>query len=839
MAVQSGLLFTNVNTLLFQYVKMKENRFTERTKRVLFMAREEARRLQHDYVGTEHILLALIREGEGVAATVLLNLGLNLEQLKRRVEELTVPGGGTLVLGDLPFNKAAKRAMEYAVDEARSLQHNYVGTEHLLLGLLDEPEGVASRALLSMGADAERVRSEMMRLLAVEPGGLPKAADSQSKTPALDYFCRDLSQLARDGKLDPVIGRAKEIERVIQILSRRKKNNPVLIGEAGVGKTAIVEGLAQKIISGQVPDQISGKRVLALDLASVVAGTKYRGQFEERLKAVMNELKQDNDAILFLDELHTIVGAGGAEGALDASNMLKPAMARGEIQCLGATTMDEYRKHIEKDGALERRFQSIMVEPPALDETIRILKGLQTKYEEHHKVRYTAEAVQAAAVLSDRYINDRYLPDKAIDVIDEAGSRARLSTSEPPAEIRALEQELEQIVQSKIAAVKKQDYEGAARLRDTERQKKQEIERLKTAWKKSQEQIRLTITEEDIAYVVSRWTGIPIVKLEEKESARLLRMEQELTKRVVGQDEAISAISRAVRRTRAGIKDPRRPMGSFIFLGPTGVGKTELARALAAFLFEDENALIRVDMSEYMEKFAVSRMMGAPPGYVGYEEGGQLTEKVRRRPYSVVLLDEIEKAHPDVFNVLLQVLEDGQLTDSYGRKVSFKNAVVIMTSNLGAREIKKGVSLGFQPADGQQGFEQMRDKVLAELKKTFNPEFLNRVDETVVFRSLGRPEMEQIVDILVGQLAARLSEKSIHLKLSPKMRDLLVEKGFDPAYGARPVKRTIQRMVEDPLSEELLKGAIKEGETIQADHDGRQTVFKPLKPRFAARRKQS
>jgi ATP-dependent Clp protease ATP-binding subunit ClpC len=821
---------------------MKENRFTERAKKVLFMAREEARRLQHDYVGTEHILLAMIREGQGVAATVLVNLGLNLELVKRRVEEMSPQAGGTLALGDMPFNQAAKNAMEYGVDEARSLQHSYVGTEHLLLGLLDEPDGVAGRALLSFGADAERVRAEMLRLLAVEPGGLPKSsADSQSKTPALDYFCRDLSQLAREDKLDPVIGRAREIERVIQILSRRKKNNPVLIGEAGVGKTAIVEGLAQQIIAGQVPEQISGKRVLALDLAAVVAGTKYRGQFEERLKAVMNELKAANDSILFLDELHTIVGAGGAEGALDASNMLKPALARGEIQCVGATTMDEYRKHVEKDAALERRFQSIVVEPPGVDETIRILKGLQSKYEEHHKIKYSGEAIESAVRLSDRYISDRFLPDKAIDVIDEAGSRARLGASERPLEIKALDGELEQIVQSKIAAVKKQDYEGAARWRDAERNKKQEIERLKAAWKKSREQIQVVIGEEDIAYVVARWTGIPIVKLEEKESARLLKMEQELSKRVVGQDQAISAISRAVRRTRAGIKDPKRPMGSFIFLGPTGVGKTELARTLAAFLFEDENALIRVDMSEYMEKHAVSRMMGAPPGYVGYEEGGQLTEKVRRRPYSVVLLDEIEKAHPDVFNVLLQVLEDGLLTDSYGRKVSFKNTVVIMTSNLGAREIKKGVSLGFQSSDDQQSFDQMKDKVLSELKKTFNPEFLNRVDEAVVFHSLGRPEMEQIVEILTGQLSQRLAEKDIKIRLSPAAKQLLADKGFDPSYGARPVKRTIQRLVEDPLSEEILKGAVKPGDMVMVEVDAKGEViqFKAARSRAVSGKKKA
>ncbi len=811
---------------------MKDNRFTERTKRVLFLAREEARRLQHDYVGTEHILLALLREGEGVAAAVLLNLGVNSEQLKRRIEELTPRGGGTLLMGEMPFNLSARRAMEHAVGEARGLQHNYVGTEHLLLGILDEPEGIAAKALASLGVDVDMVRAEVIRLLTTEPGGLPKAGqESQSKTPALDYFCRDLSQLAREGKLDPVIGRAKEIERVIQILSRRKKNNPLLIGEAGVGKTAIVEGLAQNIVSGSVPEQISGKRVLALDLAAVVAGTKYRGQFEERMKAVINELRQASDAILFLDELHTIVGAGGAEGALDASNMLKPALARGELQCVGATTMDEYRKHIEKDGALERRFQSIMVEPPTAEETLRILEGLKSRYEDHHKVKYSDQAIGAAVKLSDRYIQERFLPDKAIDVLDESGSRARLGSTEPPSEIKALEAELKEATRCKVEAVKKQDYEGAARLRDTERTKKREIERFRDAWRKSRDQVRVAIGEEDIAYVVSRWTGIPVARLEEGESKRLLRMEDELRRRVVGQDEALSAISRSVRRTRAGIKDARRPMGSFIFLGPTGVGKTELARTLAEFLFGDENALIRVDMSEYMEKFAVSRMVGAPPGYVGYEEGGQLTEKVRRKPYSVVLLDEIEKAHPDVFNILLQVLEDGHLTDAYGRKVSFKNTVLIMTSNLGAREIKKGVSLGFQQSDKLQEFGQMKDKVLSELKRTFNPEFLNRVDEAVVFRPLGRGEMGQIVEILIRQLDARLAERCIGIKLTDEAKELLIDEGFDPTYGARPLKRILQRMVEDPLSEEILKGTVKDGDLVDIRRSGDEMAFKPAKPR--------
>jgi len=807
---------------------MKDNRFTERTKRVLFIAREESRRLQHDYIGTEHILLAILREGEGVAVAVLLSLGLSTEQIRRKVEELMPKGGETILMGELPFNLSARRAMELAVEEARNLQHNYVGTEHLLLGLMDDQEGIASRSLVSLGLSLDMVRSEIMRLLSTEPGSSPAPQqDGQSKTPALDYFCRDLTQLAKDGRLDPVIGRSREIERVIQILSRRKKNNPLLIGEAGVGKTAIVEGLAQKIINGEVPEPLLAKRVMALDLAAVVAGTKYRGQFEERMKALMNELRQTRDNIIFLDELHTIVGAGGAEGALDASNMLKPALARGEMQCVGATTLDEYRKHIEKDGALERRFQSIMVEAPSVEESLKILNGLRGKYEDHHRVKYSDAAIESAVRLADRYITDRFLPDKAIDVLDEAGSRARLSTSEPPAEIKFMESELKEIKGSKVEAVKAQDYEKAAALRDSEKNKRREIDRLREAWKKSRDQVAVNITDEDIAYVISRWTGIPIVKLEEKESARLLRMEDELKRRVVGQDQALEAVSRAVRRSRAGIRDTRRPMGSFIFLGPTGVGKTELARALASFLFDDENALVRVDMSEYMEKFAVSRMVGAPPGYVGYDEGGQLTEKIRRKPYSVVLLDEIEKAHPDVFNMLLQVLEDGHLTDSYGRKVSFKNAVLIMTSNLGAREIKKGVSLGFQKNDQMLAFDQMKDKVLSELKKTFNPEFLNRVDEVVVFNSLGRQEMEKIVEILIGQLSQRLKEKDITIGISSPAKELLVTRGFDPTYGARPLRRTIQRMVEDPLSEEILKAGIKFGDSVLIEAEGDALRFLP------------
>jgi ATP-dependent Clp protease ATP-binding subunit ClpC len=805
--------------------------FTDRARKVIHFAREAAARLRNDYVGTEHILLGLIREGEGMAANILLRLGVDLDAVRQRIEEITSETGGSFFLGDLPYNPGARQALQLAVDEAKALNHSYVGTEHLLLGLLREEDGTAAKILNAMGVDLDHVRQELAVSPDASAGEFPQqAAGKKSKTPALDFFCRDLTSLAKEGKLDPIIGRAQEIERVIQILSRRTKNNPVLIGEPGVGKTAIVEGLAQKIVQRSIPDLLRDRRVLALDLASVVAGTKYRGQFEERMKAVMNEIRQSSEIILFIDELHTIVGAGAAEGAIDASSMLKPALARGELQCVGATTMDEYRKHIEKDGALERRFQTIMVDPPTVPQAIEILRGLQSRYEAHHRVKYTDEAITQAVRLSNRYISDRYLPDKAIDVIDEAGSRARLSQPTVPPNLANIQNELEAVTREKDDAVTGQDFERAAALRDRGAGLKTRLEASKKEWEKRHTRDRVEVTAEDIAYVISRWTGIPLIKLEESESQKLLHMEDELRKRVVGQDEALLVISRAIRRARAGLKDPRRPTGSFIFLGPTGVGKTELARALAAYLFEDDSALVRIDMSEYMEKFAVSRLIGAPPGYVGYEEGGQLTEKVRRKPYSVVLFDEIEKAHPDVFHLLLQVLDDGVLTDSFGRKVSFKNTVVIMTSNIGARDIKKGVALGFQKAGAEATHEAMKAMVTTELKKVFNPEFLNRVDEVVVFHALGRPEMDQIIDILLGEFQTRLVEKKLTIGLTDEARELLVKEGFDPSYGARPLRRVIQRLLENPLSEEILAGKFKEGETIEVDRSEDHLTFRTRPP---------
>ncbi|MFC1805025.1 ATP-dependent Clp protease ATP-binding subunit [Candidatus Omnitrophota bacterium] len=812
------------------------NRFTERARKVIILAKEEARRFNHDYIGTEHILLGLIREGEGVAAAVLEKLGVSLENIRLEIEKLVQPGPTTQIIGDIPFTPRAKKALELAAEEARSLGHNYIGTEHLLLGLIREGEGVASQVLMNLGMDLARVRKEIMEVLGSALPGFgqqnpqqqqqQQQPQSKSKTPALDAFGRNLTALAKEDKLDPVIDRVGEIERVIQVLSRRTKNNPVLLGEAGVGKTAIVEGLAQAIIAGTVPEILRGKKIIVLDLALMVAGTKYRGQFEERIKAVMEEIKRSKDIVIFIDELHTLVGAGAAEGAIDASNILKPALSRGEMQCIGATTLDEYRKHIEKDAALERRFQTIMVEPPSVEQTIEILKGLKDRYEAHHRVTFNQEALEAAAKLSDRYISGRFLPDKAIDLIDEAGSRSRLNVLIVPPDIKKSEEKVEGLRKQKEEHIKSQDFENAASLRDQERQARQELEQLNRGWQETKDKTRPEVGEEDIAKIVAQWTGIPIFRLEEKESEKLLKVEDQLHKRVVGQQEAISTIAHAVRRSRAGIKDPKRPIGSFIFLGPTGVGKSLLARALAEFMFGDENALLQLDMSEYMEKFNVSRLIGAPPGYVGYEEGGQLTERVRRRPYSVILLDEIEKAHPDAFNLLLQVFEEGRLTDSFGRKVDFRNTIIIMTSNVGADLIRKSSSLGFKAQDENLSYQDMKDKLLEQVKRTFKPEFLNRIDDIIVFRPLSKEDLNKIVDIEVGFLTERLKEQGITLEVSAKAKEFLIEKGFDPVFGARPLKRTIQRYLEDPLASDIIAKKFKGGAKVQADRKNEELVFK-------------
>jgi ATP-dependent Clp protease ATP-binding subunit ClpC len=820
--------------------------FTERVRKVLAMAREEAARLHHEYVGTEHILLGLIREGEGVAATVLQNLSVELDEIQQKIEETVKKGKAAQTTGpDLPYTSRAKKVLELAMSEARELSHSYVGTEHLLLGLLREEKGIAAQVLTDAGVNLEAARAETLRILGTEmpqqQGGAQASAGAQpqpaapkgekkSKTPALDHFCRDLTQLAAEGQLDPTIGRAKEIERVMEVLTRRKKNNPVLIGEPGVGKTAIVEGLAQLIANGECPESLRDNRVLSLDMAAVIAGTKYRGQFEERLKAVMNEIAQNKNIILFIDELHTLVGAGAAEGAIDASNMLKPALARGELQCVGASTLNEYRKYIEKDGALERRFQTVIVDPPSIDETVEILKGLRKKYEDHHKVTIPDSTLLIAAKQSERYITDRFLPDKAIDVIDEAGARARLAAQAPPPEVAALKAELEKVNGDKEAAVRDQNFEKAASLRDKEREIQGEIRKKQEEWEQRRQSHRPVLGEEEIAFIVSRWTGIPVTRLQEAETSRLLRMEDELHQNVIGQDEAIKAISRSIRRSRAGLKDPNRPIGSFIFSGPTGVGKTELARSLAKFLFADASALIRVDMSEYMEKFSVSRLIGAPPGYVGYEDSGTLTKAIRRKPYSVILLDEIEKAHPDVFNILLQVLDEGHLTDNYGRQIDFKNTVVIMTSNVGARDITKGKGLGFTTGDSGQSFERMQEKVKEELKVTFNPEFLNRLDDVIVFHPLNREHISQIVSILLKDVRKRLAEDDLTIKLTPAATELLVKNGYDEAYGARPLKRSIQKYIEDPLSEKILLGEFSRGDEIEVDAsaDGSKLDFRVL-----------
>ena len=797
------------------------DRFTERARKVVLLARKEAARLNSEYIRTEHILLGLVKEQEGIAARALANLHVDLKSLLREIERHVQRGNSLSSGDDIPFTPRAKKVLELAIEEARRLNHNYIGTEHLLLGLIREGEGIAARVLQDMGVDLNKVQAEVMKLLGgheARTGPSPR----KSQTPALDAFGRDLTELARQDKLDPVIGREDEIERVTQILCRRTKNNPVLIGEAGVGKTAIVEGLAQKIVNNNVPELLLNKRVLTLDLAGIVAGTKYRGQFEERLKAVMKEIRRSDNIIMFIDELHTIVGAGAAEGAVDASNMLKPALSRGELQCIGATTLDEFRKYIEKDAALARRFQPIIVEPSTVAETIDILKGLRDKYEAHHRVKISEAAIVAATELSDQYITDRFLPDKAVDVIDEAGARARLQNTTRPPDMKDIEREIEMVTQEKEEAIGAQEFEKAARLRDKERQLRAKLEENKQKWDKQRQTREVVVSEEDIAYIVSKWTGVPITKLEEKESERLLKMRDSLHKRVVGQDESIDAVTRSIQRSRAGLKDPKRPVGSFLFLGPTGVGKTELARALAEFLFGDENALIRVDMSEYMEKFAVSRIHGAPPGYVGYQEGGQLTEKVRRRPYCVVLLDEIEKAHQDVFDILLQVLEDGHMTDAGGRRVDFKNAVIIMTSNVGARLIQKGTTVGFQKGTTEDAYKSMRAKVLDEVKKTFNPEFLNRVDEIIVFKSLTDDELVQIVELRVSEVAERLKDKGIQFGLTDEAKQFIVQVGYDPSYGARPIRRAVQQYIEDPLSEEVLKGSFPEGSSVEVRKDEQQ-----------------
>ncbi len=796
-------------------------RFTERARRVIILAREEAERHHHEYLGTEHILLGMLKDGGGIAITVLQKAGLSIDQIRLEVERHLPRNANSLIVGEIPFTPKAKKVLEYAVEEARLMGHNYIGTEHLLLGLLKEKEGIAAKVLNTLGIRLVETREKILNLLQ-EPATKTK---EKSKTPALDEFGRDLTDLAQAGKLDPVIGREGEIERVVQILCRRTKNNPVLIGEPGVGKTAIVEGLAQRIMDKEVPQLLFDKRVVALDLGALVAGTKYRGQFEARMKAIMKEIVQAENIMIFIDELHTLVGAGAAEGSVDASNMLKPALSRGEIQCIGATTLDEYRKYIEKNGALERRFQSIIVDPPSLEESIEILKGLRDRYETHHRLRIPDASIEQAVKLSARYVTDRYLPDKAIDVMDEAGARVRLQRITPPSTVRELQRKINDVVRVKKDKIENQEFEKAVELRDEEEEVRRQIDDLKREWEESQDDSELVVGEEDIAYVVSRMTGIPLSKIEEAESRRLLNMEAELHKRVVGQEEAITVVTRAIRRARAGLGDPKRPVGTFIFLGPTGVGKTELARALAEFMFGDESALIRVDMSEYMERFNVSRLTGAPPGYVGYDEGGQLTEQVRRKPYCVVLLDEVEKAHPDIFHVLLQVMEDGQLTDSYGRKVDFKNVVLIMTSNLSARTIEKNTAIGFQQGDDQSTFDKMKSNVMTELKRTFNPEFLNRIDEVVMFHPLAMTHMTEIIDIMLQRLNEQMVEQGLSLEIDDNAKVWLAEQGFDPAYGARPLRRALRRLIEDPLSEEVLRGEFANGGVVQIKLAGEELAF--------------
>jgi ATP-dependent Clp protease ATP-binding subunit ClpC len=805
-------------------------RLTDRARKVMALANQEAQRFNHEYIGTEHILLGLVKEGSGVGANVLKNLDIDLRKVRLEVEKLVKSGPEMVTMGKLPQTPRAKKVIEYAIEEARNLNHNYVGTEHLLLGLLREHDGVAAQVLMNLGLKLEEVRDEVLNLLGagVEPEeqapeagepttgaqGGPRRAAGKSKTPALDSFGRDLTELAKQGELDPVIGRSMEIERLIQVLCRRTKNNPVLLGEAGVGKTAIVEGLAQLIVNQEIPDLLWEKRLVVLDLAMMVAGTKYRGQFEERIKAVMNEVRRAKNVILFIDELHTLVGAGGAEGAIDASNVLKPALARGEIQCVGATTFDEYRKYIEKDAALERRFQSITVEPPTPEQTIEILKGIREKYESHHKVKITDGALRAAVELSGRYIPSRVHPDKSIDVIDEAGARLRLKSMTKPPDLAELEEKIEKLSVDKDEAVKGADYEKAAELRDTAEKLRKEKERIQQEWRERMNETVGIVDEEIIAEVVSKMTGVPLTRLEKKDAERLLALEDELHKTVVSQDEAVKSVARAIRKARSGLKDPRRPMGSFIFVGPSGVGKTLLAKALAEFLFGDADALIYLDMSEYMEKHNVSRLIGAPPGYVGYEEGGQLTERIRRRPYAVVLLDEVEKAHPDCFNMLLQIMEEGRLTDSFGRHIDFKNVILIMTSNIGADMIKGGASFGFAKRSEVQDYEKMRKALMGEIEKFFRPEFINRLDEVIVFRPLDRENLTSIIEFELSKVRERLAAKKMTLELDADAKSFLIDKGYNPDFGARPLRRALSSFIEDPLAENLLSGEFMEGDAI-------------------------
>jgi ATP-dependent Clp protease ATP-binding subunit ClpC len=799
------------------------NNFTPRAQQVLALARKEADRFNHNYVGTEHLLLGLIKLGQGVAVNVLQKMGLDLETVRMEVEKQVGSGPETKMVGNIPYTPRVKKVLALAGKEAKALNHSYVGTEHILLGLLREGEGVAARVLKSLEVDIERTRNEILKELdpnftppeSEQEGGGEPSSKKDVKTPALRAFGRDLTELAKKDELDPVIGRHDEIERVIQVLCRRTKNNPVLLGEAGVGKTAIAEGLAQEIASGNVPELLRDKKVITLDLALMVAGTKYRGQFEERIKAVMDEIRRSKNVILFIDELHTIVGAGSAEGAMDASNIIKPALSRGELQCIGATTLNEYRKYIEKDAALERRFQTVKVEAPTVEETILILKGLRPKYEAHHKAKLTDEALETAVKLSERYITARFLPDKAIDVMDEAGARARINAMTRPPDVKEIEKEIEDIRVEKEAAIKAQAFEKAAALRDKEKQTKEKLDGILVRWREEREEKEVLVTADDMMHIVSKVTGVPLQRMEQKETQKLLAMEAELKQRVIGQDEAVTAISKALRRSRADLKDPKRPIGSFVFLGPTGVGKTFLARTLAEFMFGDSDALIQIDMSEYMEKFTASRLIGSPPGYVGYEEGGQLSEAVRRRPYSVVLFDEIEKAHPDVMHLLLQILEDGKVTDSLGRKIDFRNTVIIMTSNVGADLIRRQTTMGFGAPKDTQDYDTMRDKILEETKRVFKPEFLNRLDEIIVFRTLSKPDLLKIVDLEVDKVKRRLKLKEIEIVLDERAHEFVINKGYDPTYGARPMRRAVERYLEDPLAEELLKGTVKAGDIVE------------------------